>query len=229
MGEPAKADPALIPDFDFGDDNYFKVFYACFPMSGNFQLLHDNFLDSTHTSYLHPGLADNEGDIELVKTPPQTKLGERTIEVTRSFRNFVPGESVARNFCLQMGVAVDRVLTTLAYLPSIHAFLDTFTEPGHPSRILSRQIGYGPVTPADERSCYNFAGMSATFDVTLPMFAELFRTAVGQDQRAIESAQAAYDEGRDHFLEINLRQDALSVRSRRVIAAMVAAEEEAGI
>lgn len=54
MGQPERADAALLPDFSFIDKapQTAKV-HGYMPTRANYQLLSDNILDLSHTNYLH--------------------------------------------------------------------------------------------------------------------------------------------------------------------------------
>ena len=56
MGDPARADPALIPDLSYLADAPDTAFSAGELLSGpgNYQVFVDNILDLSHTDYLHP-------------------------------------------------------------------------------------------------------------------------------------------------------------------------------
>ena len=54
MGDAEKADPSLIPVFEFMDDPKMAVSTGYNYMKGNYQLISDNLLDLSHVHYLHP-------------------------------------------------------------------------------------------------------------------------------------------------------------------------------
>jgi len=54
MGEPAKADPALIEDFHFLDDPAWRFGGNYLHVESNYLLLVENLLDTTHLPFLHP-------------------------------------------------------------------------------------------------------------------------------------------------------------------------------
>jgi len=63
-GDPDKADPNLIPDFDFlnnGDWGYGKGYYH---VAGNYLQIHENLMDITHFQYLHGAALGTEGHAE---------------------------------------------------------------------------------------------------------------------------------------------------------------------
>ncbi|HEY3851004.1 MAG TPA: Rieske 2Fe-2S domain-containing protein, partial [Steroidobacteraceae bacterium] len=64
MGDPALADPNLIPDFNCqASEGYEHHFLAPFgPHLGNAQLIRENLCDGTHVTYLHANLVDASDD-----------------------------------------------------------------------------------------------------------------------------------------------------------------------
>ncbi|MEY2926484.1 MAG: hypothetical protein RL367_961 [Pseudomonadota bacterium] len=57
LGDAARANPDLIPDFGFfGDAENFTCCQGYSHIKGNYQLIADNLLDLSHIHYLHPGI-----------------------------------------------------------------------------------------------------------------------------------------------------------------------------
>jgi phenylpropionate dioxygenase-like ring-hydroxylating dioxygenase large terminal subunit len=54
MGDPALADPALIPEFSFMDPEHWFVGNDYLEIEANYVLESDNILDLSHIQYLHP-------------------------------------------------------------------------------------------------------------------------------------------------------------------------------
>ena len=54
MGDPAKADPALIEDFHWLDDPAWRFGGNYLHVEANYLLLVENLLDTTHLPFLHP-------------------------------------------------------------------------------------------------------------------------------------------------------------------------------
>ncbi len=59
MGDPALADPAMIPDYSDRDDPSIGWFTGVLRCKANYQLLVDNLLDLTHSEFLHPILSSD--------------------------------------------------------------------------------------------------------------------------------------------------------------------------
>ena len=88
MGDPARADPALIPDFSAigapgAARHRIKLHLAC-----NFQLVVDNLLDLSHLAYVHSTTTGNPALAEdaVVKT---VRTGD-TVQIKRWIRNVMP-------------------------------------------------------------------------------------------------------------------------------------------
>lgn len=56
MGDTAKADPALIPDFDWLDDPAWEAVRGYTVAEGHYELYSDNILDLSHANFVHPAL-----------------------------------------------------------------------------------------------------------------------------------------------------------------------------
>jgi vanillate O-demethylase monooxygenase subunit len=225
MGDPAKMDPSLIPDLGYENGNYHNSFHKCYPIPGNFQLLHENVLDATHVSYLHLGVIDNEEQSEVTATAPELEVRGNFIRTARTFKNFIPSGLIARTYCLQEGVPVDRLLATETHLPSFVMVINRFTDPANPQKVISEQLGHIPITPASDTTSYHFLGFSTTYPSGGPEDIEFFRGVIDQDALAVASSQAYFDESNENFKEVSVKADEAALRGRRIVAEMAAAEE----
>jgi vanillate O-demethylase monooxygenase subunit len=224
MGDPSKADPALIPHTGLEDRPYHHAFHLCCPMKGNYQLIHDNLLDGTHVSFLHAGTLDSEENTEVTDVDFSWETVGSLIRITRRFHNFLPTAMVAQSYALPQGVPVDRLLVTEHYMPSFVIVINRFTDPADPSRIVSEQIVHIPVTPAGRGEAYHFAGTSTSYPSGTKDDTAFLRGVIEQDLMAIETVQSGFDERGIAFREVSVRADTPGVQGRRIVASMVAAE-----
>src|SRR4029079_19138154 len=79
-GDPALADPALVPDLHWNDDPDWEgdgktMFAKC-----DYRLFIDNLMDLTHESFVH---ATSIGNKHIAETPMTTTHGGRTVTSTR--------------------------------------------------------------------------------------------------------------------------------------------------
>ena len=81
MGDPARADPALVPDWWWVDHPEW-VFSQPDPIHVrcNYQLISDNVLDVTHLGYVHAG---SIGAASITEFPATTEREERLVRLTR--------------------------------------------------------------------------------------------------------------------------------------------------
>jgi phenylpropionate dioxygenase-like ring-hydroxylating dioxygenase large terminal subunit len=81
MGEPARADVALIPDWWWpGHPDWRFVRPDPLYIKANYQLINDNVLDVTHLAYVH---ATSIGTAAITDFPAHVEHGERFVRLTR--------------------------------------------------------------------------------------------------------------------------------------------------
>lgn len=94
MGDPARADEALIPDYYWMDSPDWVVTCGTIEMKGHYQLLIDNLLDFTHVTYLHRDtIAGEEREGEAPITVERT---DNSVTVSRWLLEFDPPPLFAR-------------------------------------------------------------------------------------------------------------------------------------
>lgn len=88
MGDPGKADPALIPDWRWTESPEWafsrpeRVRLQC-----NYQLISDNVLDVTHLAYVH---GSSIGATSITEFPAKVERAERLVRLTRWIRDRPP-------------------------------------------------------------------------------------------------------------------------------------------
>ncbi len=229
MGDPAKADIALLPDNFSNDHPDWRNKPGYLHYNTNYQLICDNLLDFSHLSYVHektlggsPMIAQARAEIEAV---------ERGIRVTRRVPN-VPAPPFYQRF---------RHFDT----PLNRWFMYDFVLPG----TLLMHSGGAPVTdaPGDMRhavqlhSCQTLTPETAT--TTHYFFQQSHRAGEGDErivQSIYDSLVGAFEEDRAMITAqaqniarspgakmIPLAMDSALVRFRRLIDAALAAEQGA--
>jgi phenylpropionate dioxygenase-like ring-hydroxylating dioxygenase large terminal subunit len=229
MGDPAKADLALLPDNFSNDHPDWRNKPGYLHYNTNYQLICDNLLDFSHLSYVHektlggsPMIAQARAEIEAV---------ERGIRVTRRVPN-VPAPPFYQRF---------RNFDT----PLNRWFIYDFVLPG----TLLMHSGGAPVTdaPGDMRhavqlhSCQTLTPETAT--TTHYFFQQSHRAGEGDErivQSIYDSLVGAFEEDRAMITAqaqniarspgakmIPLAMDSALVRFRRLIDAALAAEQGA--
>lgn len=90
-GDPAKADPALIPQAVGFDDPDYILGRGQLDYAANAQLIHDNLCDFTHLAFVHP--ASFGADEEWARTRPKVTPLPRGVR----FERWVRGQKGARS------------------------------------------------------------------------------------------------------------------------------------
>ncbi len=227
MGDPEKADPALLPDLAeigaVGDGIHIMPFFSEF-VEGRYQLLNDNLLDLTHLGYLHASSIGNEDN---ASTPEEITKEDG---VLRSRRYIVDADPppVIEQFHGKGIAKIDRTVGMDFYLPGFHAGIGDMSiaasDPDRPGKVLSRNRVYHAVTPATRSSCHYFFAMSASVGESLEKMKAYLRPVIDEDKFAteeIEKMLAVVGEDPDELL---LKSDTNAVYGRRMLQAMMDAE-----
>jgi vanillate O-demethylase monooxygenase subunit len=194
-------------------------------MECNFEILHENLLDTSHISFLHAGLIDSGPIAEAKFKISQT---ETTVRISRDVIER-PTPAMAATFHLEPGKAVQRTLITEAIAPNLSVITNIFTFPDQPDRPAHILISPQGVTPANDRKCLNFLVLSSSYQdeqpaEAVPALWHLF----GQDQAVLGQVQRRFDEeGGWDLPEISVRADSAALNFRRKMAAMVEEERAA--
>ena len=156
MGERA-ADPALIPDFSKLDDTSGGPAVTRrdhIVMDVPYDLIVDNLLDCSHTSFLHDGLLGNQ---PMIAAPTRIRQQGNTINVTRYACN-VPPPGMFDMLFRQDGAPVDCWTDFRWDAPSCLLLDVGVTPPGQPKEEGTGFFGTHILTPeTDTTTHYHFA------------------------------------------------------------------------
>jgi vanillate O-demethylase monooxygenase subunit len=232
-GDPALADPALIPDFSHNDGTEWVgtggTFYS---LKCNYQLVIDNLMDLTHESYVHVG---SIGDDNITAAPFDVTHTEATVTVTRWMRD-IEAPPFWRRLLNRPGARVDRWQIVTLQAPSVIVgdVGVAVTGTGAPEGDRSQGVNgafLAAITPETDKSCHYFWNFVRNFDRdNTELTAALTKGHVNdgkgvydQDHAVLEAQQKAIDENpRTPFYNLNI--DAGVLWARRMIAEMVARE-----
>ena len=231
MGEPAKADEALIPDWYYLDHpdwaaahgNDEKPLY----MRCNWELNNDNLLDLSHVLYVH---ASTLGTGALDRFPVHTERRADSVRMAR----WAPGVPTPPIFAKYLGFQpnVDRWQISDIYPPA-HCTVDVgFAPPGEfgLNTDRSKAMGFRPLitaTPETEETSFMFYAQCRNFDVgnaelTKTMIAD-FRGVFHEDIAVMEAQQrmnSAYGEAG----KIDINADAPHLAMRQLIRRLATTE-----
>ena len=231
MGDPALADPALMPDWHWLEDPKWETVEgnggAPLPMGCNYELISDNLFDITHLSYVH---ATTIGTDSIVDFPCKTERLERSVRMTRLVMDRPPAPFY--QWCGNFKGNVDRWLITTIDMPSFIVNHAGCVDTGADMREGHREGGVdfkvlNALTPATETSTLYFYGHTRNFRVGDGEVTEKFRTNfthVFLEDKAILEAQQAMLSDRPDAPQIDINADAPCIQVRRLLRELIAAE-----
>jgi phenylpropionate dioxygenase-like ring-hydroxylating dioxygenase large terminal subunit len=231
MGDPARADERLVPNWWFMDHPGWKVI----PGNGakplhtkcNYQLITDNLLDLSHVGYVHP---DTIGSDEIVKFPVKTERAADRVTMTRLMPDVPPPpfHKWAGGFTGH----VDRWMKVEAIVP---CYVDVdvgsadagsgATEPKPPPAVAYHALNVP--TPETETTTHFFYGHARVFKTASAEMDEVYRRdflrIFMEDVTVVEAQQAALDRAPGmKWVDINV--DAPGIAMRNLLGERIAAE-----
>jgi vanillate O-demethylase monooxygenase subunit len=194
MGDPAKADPALIEDFHFLDDPKWRFGGNYLHVESNYLLLVENLLDTTHLPFLHPTTL---GTGSFARSEFEVKRDGDRITVSRYDMNSQPAAFHKQMGDFPDGMSVDRWQVT-HYGPPSFVKLDIGSAPvGTPVRQGERSKGVNmwnlnAITPETEKTSHYFFAQAYNFKLDQPWISDMLAkqiTDIFQDDLAMVKAQ----------------------------------------
>jgi phenylpropionate dioxygenase-like ring-hydroxylating dioxygenase large terminal subunit len=225
MGDPDKADPALIPDVSPWENGLTGDYVGYATFDCNAQLLIENVADVSHSSFLHPGLLDNAAGTEFMEVPLKVEVKGNVVEAVQDFGDFTISEGLAPKVGIAANTTVHRLRLAREIMPSLHMSVDIYSDREDRSKMLFQRLILGGITPADDRSCHHFSGLYSTSPEANASFVEAGRSAIDQDRVAVDFSQRSFEEAGDNFKELILRVDQAAILTRRIVADMARAEQ----
>jgi len=229
-GDPALADPALIPAIPGMDDENWAGDGNMVEVKADYRLIIDNLMDLTHETYVHGSSIGNEA---LAEAPFEATHGSTMATV----RRWVLNEEAPPFWAAQLGKSgpVDRWQVIHFKAPAT-IMLDVGVAPtgtGAPEGDRSQGVGMWVIhipTPSTEKTSYYFWCHLRNYRVREQRLTrEILQAARGillEDETIIEAQQRAMDAnpGRDFY---NLNIDAGSLWARRLIDGLIDRESGA--
>jgi phenylpropionate dioxygenase-like ring-hydroxylating dioxygenase large terminal subunit len=226
-GDPALADPALLPDleeigFAGHGDTPVPLFFR--EVACRYQLLNDNLLDLTHLAFLH---GSSIGVRENASTPVEVTQEAGVIRGRRTIIGAAPTPVVASR---HPGVTrVDQIVGMDFHLPGFHAgigdHVGSSDDPARPGERLQSSRVFHAVTPATQHSCYYWFGMVSLGNQIDPAQAQAsLAPVIDEDVFASEEIEKMLQLVGGRPRELMLRSDLLAVNGRRMLQEMMDAE-----
>ncbi|QDL92981.1 aromatic ring-hydroxylating dioxygenase subunit alpha [Paroceanicella profunda] len=229
-GDPALADPALVPDLHWMDHPDWEGDGKLIRVECDYRLIVDNLMDLTHETYVH---GSSIGNSAVAEAPFTVTHSGKTATVTRWMENIDPPPF----WRAQLGKPgnVDRWQIINFEAPCTIAIDVGVALAGTGALQGDRSAGVNgfvlnTITPETDTTCHYFWGFSRNFDLGNQRRTHELREGVakifGEDYIILEAQQRAIAENPDHVF-YNLNIDGGAMWARRIIDRMVADENRA--
>ncbi len=227
IGDPAKADPARLPNLWQCEDAGWTFDGGYYHIKCDYRLAIDNLMDLTHETHVH---ADSIGQREILESPIETSVEDGQVFVRRWMLDVEPPPFW--RYALKKEGKVDR-WQICQFIPPATVIIDVGVAPagtGAPQGDRSQGVnGYVVdfLTPETETTHHYFWGMARSFEINDLGFTQRFKEQQGavflEDQEVLEAQQASI------LRNPNLRLRAFNidvggVRSRMLIDQAIRAE-----
>ncbi len=228
MGDPAKADSALIPDYSFTDPEQWYVGSGTLLINVNYELETDNILDLSHIEFLHPLFATDavrRGKIQCVQEGS-------TIWSKRFMTQDLLPDFLAHNFNIPPGHLADRWLDVRWNAPACMALWAGAVASGQPREQGTVVQQAHIFAPQNQGSTHYFFSISFPRSMG-PMGEQLARESIAvleqvfreEDKPILEAQARAMGDAEFWSLKpLLLRSDTAAVSARRQLAELIEAE-----
>ena len=239
MGDPALADPALVPDMHWNHDPDWAADGKLINVKCDYRLVIDNLMDLTHETYVHGSSIGNEA---VVEAPFQVTHDPQHVTVTRWMENIEAPPFWASQIqqALQYKGLVDRwqiirfeaPCTVTIDVGVAKAGTGAVPHDSHPGDRSQGVNGFvlNTITPETNGSCHYFWAFARNYRLGEQAVTHQLREGVTrifrEDEAVLEAQQQAIDDHPDLAFH-NLNIDAGAVRARRLIDAWIAKERPA--
>ena len=238
-GDPAKADPALVPDMHWNDDSQWAGDGKMIHVKCDYRLVIDNLMDLTHETFVH---GSSIGNRAVAEAPFVATHGDRSATVTRWMEDIDAPPFWAGQIKDARGYQgkVDRwqiikfeapctVNIDVGVAESGSGAPPKDGQPGDRSKGVNGFV-LNTITPETNGTCHYFWAFARNYRVTEQRLTHQLREGVAsifrEDEHVLEAQQTAMNERPDHAF-YNLNIDAGSMWARRLIDGLIAKEKTA--
>lgn len=226
-GDPARADPALIPDhahFGLGKPGWYAEPADRLDLAANYLLPFENLLDASHITFLHEGQID-AGDV-AGQAPVIEEEGVR-VRVVRRIEHEQQSPLTMKTFGFT-GTHAHRTITAEAYVPNLCGIRVDVEPVDGSAEAQTNQLAVG-ITPRTRASSYEFTAIAQTFPFVNPNWKEDARRLLMEDVVAMEKIQALHEQlSPAQRGEVGLAADRGLFAARAKIARMLRDEQAHG-
>lgn len=230
VGDAAKADPTLVPDFWPCSREGWTFDGGYYHVKCDYRLAIDNLMDLTHETYTHQG---SIGQPEIMEAAIKTEVSGNEVFVTR----WMPGIDPPPFWrdALKKGGKVDR-WQICQFLPPSSVIIDVGVAPAGAGATLEnhdqgvRGFVIDALTPETETTSHYFWGMARNFEIADAGFTARFRAQQGgvflEDVEVLEAQQRSIEANKD-MRPRTYNIDEGGAKARVIIRRMIEAADKA--
>ena len=236
MGEPARADPKLLPDWSFaGHPGWRKSSNHLLELACDYRLVSDNVLDVTHLAFVHAG---SIGSPAILECPAKTEVATRSVHLQRWIldRAAPPLYQSAGKFDgnVDRGQIVDweppcHAVNHAICVDAGHGGIDKGgfkMKPGANTKKVHLCALSAP-TPETERTTHYFFAFTRSFALDDAEIDKVFNedmVVVFREDQAVLEAQQRMMALKPDAPQINIQVDAAPVAARKMLSSMISTE-----
>ena len=223
-GEPALADPALIPDMHWNDDPDWAADGKLIEVKCDYRLVVDNLMDLTHETFVH---GSSIGDRAVAESPFEANHSDRFAYVTRWMHDIDPPPFWRKQY--GKPGKVDRWQIIRFEAPCTVtidvgvAAAGTGAQQGDRSQGVNGYV-LNTITPSTDNTCLYFWAFARNYDLHNQARTHELREGVaavfGEDEAVLQAQQIAIEANPDHQF-YNLNIDAGTMWARKLIDRMI--------
>ena len=224
LGEPAHADPALIPDFRENDAAGFTAVHGYLHVKADYRLLIDNLLDLTHVAIVHKTTLGGPG---ILENPLQVEVDGDVVRTLRVMKDVDPApiHRLIRHFPGK----IDRRQETEFHPPIyIHINLGAVPHGSNEDITVPHHVVINSLTPETDRTTHYFWSVARTRALDDAAVSQKLKAihdvAFNEDVVVIEAQQRMIDSDPAGGALANLDGDEACAAARRILARKLAAE-----
>ena len=229
MGDPAKADPALLPEIPwFTDPTYFQLRGYLGEVRCNYMLIQENVLDLTHIPHLHADTIQPEG---FEQPPADVKVTDRSVTFVLALSDSAAEPHLAIPMGIEAGKRVNQVGWGSFASPACHVSgmdIEDPAEKGKRGRYNFRSLHC--TTPISPNRSYYWWAHAQDYGHQIPDLGEHQKAAAEaifkQDIDVLEAIQMTIDNDMrgGNAPQYLVASDRAAVEARRILKKMLEAE-----
>lgn len=221
-GDPQQADEAPFPGDSWAgwlsDPQWVSDHIYC-KLKASYVLFHENVIDLTHFTYLHP---DTAGTPEWISSPYEVSSKDQTVRMVRRLENSPPPGLYARPMKLDAAQPVSKTSAVTFVSPALQVVHQTIEERGgeNPRTFQTRILNI--MTPETNHSTHHWNFLGRSWGLDDASASELLLRDAGkailEDKAALEAiAELKQMEQRSGFAEASLPTDRAGMAIRRLL------------